>query len=243
MSETTFQGLVDNIKAFGFRGALLVKPHPDPAKGKPYMIIDGEHRYKAMRVINALPSSDQPTWLTEELRGKIPAIMQELSPALQKLSTISMNTLHGDHDAIQQARLLVQITQDIGDANTLRLLGMRPIELNTAIAILNPPDPPPLATDGQDEPPVNITITLLPGQAMSYEQALQKAMAAMPEEDTLVLVKEQAHAYDEAMRKAIALGNIQKRGDAFAQICQWYLEADDAALTERFPRKQNKKQK
>jgi len=243
MPEAKYRGLYETIRDFGFREPVLVRPHPQPEMNIPWLMVDGEHRAKILSELSALPETERPKWMQAGMIDKIQAWQQDLTEAHAKLSTISMNNLHGAHDPIQEAKLLIEITREIGESDTMRYLGMRQIELDTSFELLTAAETPPLTTDGQEEAPVNVTIMLLPGQAMSYEQAMEKALTGVGDPDTLVLVQARAEAYDAAMQKAIKLGNIQKRGDAFWQICQWFLEADTAQVTERFPQKAKKGKK
>lgn len=224
MTDTDFEALKANISAYGFRGAIVLIPNPD---GQPkYKIADGEHRWKACREIE---------------RGTIPAFLQELREDHAKLSTISMNTVKGSHDPIAEARLLVDIANSLDPATIMQYAGMRRIEWEEALNLLNPPDDPPIKVSAEEDAPINVTLTLFPADHLAYAAALEKAWSVAPDEDTVVLVHDQVREYDTAMRRIQELAKVQKRGEAMTLICRFFLVADDATIREMFPPKEPKK--
>lgn len=218
MTDAEFAGLCENIKNFGFRDPILVRP--DATKQAKYEIVDGEHRWRACQ---------------ENKLSSIPCYLQPLADAAAKLSTLSQNLIHGTHDPIQQANLIVDIQRDIAPSEIMANIGVRPVEYVDMLGVLDAPGAAPVVADGEDEPPVNITLTLLASDHLTYEQALERAYGAAPDENTVILVGENVATYDAAMQRSLKLLRINKRGEAFARICQAFMTVTDDQLLELFP--------
>lgn len=87
--------IAESIKEYGQVLELLVRPHPETV-GE-YQIIDGEHRF------NVLPETVYCN------------IIHDLPDAHAKKLTIVMNETRGDADKIELAKLLADISVDLGD--------------------------------------------------------------------------------------------------------------------------------
>jgi ParB-like chromosome segregation protein Spo0J len=87
MADAKFNELVEEIREDGFDDAIHVVKHPDPIKAAAgvYMIVDGEHRWQAARVlgITEIPCVVKDNWIDEKT---------------QKIKTVRRNLLHGDLD-------------------------------------------------------------------------------------------------------------------------------------------------
>lgn len=102
MGDPKFNELVEEIRADEFDDAIHVVPHPDPAKEKDgiYLIIDGEHRWQAARVLglSEIPCVVKRNWTDEKT---------------QKIKTVRRNLLHGDLDRTRFTKLAHSLN-DVG---------------------------------------------------------------------------------------------------------------------------------
>lgn len=94
MADAKFNELVEEIREDGFDDAIHVVKHPDPEKAAAgiYMIVDGEHRWQAARVlgISDIPCVVKDNWVDEKT---------------QKIKTVRRNLLHGDLDRSRFTKL------------------------------------------------------------------------------------------------------------------------------------------
>lgn len=100
MGAQYFAALKANIAnpKVGFTIPVLLRPNPDPDATIPYMIIDGEHRYKAAKDIG----------YTE-----IPAIIfKQMPDSLAKYLMIESNAVHGDTSDADIKAVLSEIEND-----------------------------------------------------------------------------------------------------------------------------------
>ena len=102
MSDVKFNELVEEIREDGFDEPIHVVLHPDPLKSVKdiYMIVNGEHRWQAARVLGILriPSVVKSNWKDEKT---------------QKIKTVRRNLLHGDLDKTRFTQL-VHSLNDVG---------------------------------------------------------------------------------------------------------------------------------
>lgn len=96
MSDATFSELVSEIEKEGFDVPVIVIPHPQE-QGK-WMVVDGEHRFKAMKVLGhkLIPIVVKPEW--DQLKAKI--------------ETVRRNVLKGDLDRAKFTSLVKSISDD-----------------------------------------------------------------------------------------------------------------------------------
>lgn len=80
-----------------YQQPLLVRPHPE-LKGE-YEIIDGAHRYRAMRDLGF---------------DEIVVVVENLDDKMARIKTISMNKLRGDFDTVPLATLMVELQKVYG---------------------------------------------------------------------------------------------------------------------------------
>lgn len=102
MSDAQFNELVEEIRDDGFDEPLLVVEHPEPDKAKDgkFMIVAGEHRWQAMRVLG---------------HDKIPCIIKtEWDERDQKIKTVRRNVLRGETDKPKFSALVHSLNEDNG---------------------------------------------------------------------------------------------------------------------------------
>lgn len=99
---------------FGFIGAILVRPHPDKTKGPKYQIIDGEHRWIALKEAGA---------------KTIPVIVKELSDNEAPTATLDFNITQGTMDGLDVAKLVVQVVDRRGEDYVKQILDFTAAEL------------------------------------------------------------------------------------------------------------------
>jgi ParB/RepB/Spo0J family partition protein len=102
MEDAKFNELVEEIREDGFDDAIHVVKHPDPDKESAgiYMIVDGEHRWQAARVLGI---------------AEIPCVVKDNWPdeKTQKIKTVRRNLLHGDLDRARFTKLAHSLN-DVG---------------------------------------------------------------------------------------------------------------------------------
>ena len=102
MSDDMFHKLLAEIQNTGFDEPIIVVPHPDkPGK---YRVVNGEHRWKAVQVLE---------WKT------VPVVVKTgLSEADQKTMSVRRNLLHGDLDRTKFTELVNDV---INNHNVARI--------------------------------------------------------------------------------------------------------------------------
>ena len=103
MTNSKFKNLIANIRKHGFTDPIKVRPVLDVEKDKistPYVIVDGEHRYKAFKEV----------FLEEDKIDCIITPMETLSDAMQ--ATESANKIKGDSNPIKEAELYDYMIKD-----------------------------------------------------------------------------------------------------------------------------------
>jgi hypothetical protein len=101
MTEEMFQKLLAEIQNTGFDEPILVVPHPE--KPGHYRVVNGEHRWKAVQVLQ---------WKT------VPVVVKNLSELDQKTMTVRRNLLHGDLDRLKFTELVNDVINNHGMAET-----------------------------------------------------------------------------------------------------------------------------
>jgi len=118
MSEIKFTALVDSIKLEDWNRLFPIEVQPEI--DWKHIIIDGEHRFKAL----------------QEAGIKMAHIeISDLKDWYEQLRTISKNSIHGTHDAVEEANLISAIkAQGITDSE---IMGAIWIDENELLAIDN----------------------------------------------------------------------------------------------------------
>ena len=101
MGDLYFAALKANLAnpQIGFTIPVLLRPNPDKKSEVPYMIIDGEHRYKAAKELGY---------------DEIPAIVfPEISDAVAKYLMIESNAIHGETSDADIKNVLSTIEDDL----------------------------------------------------------------------------------------------------------------------------------
>ena len=105
-SEEVFNALVENIQEIGMVEPILVVP--DPQSGGDYVVISGEHRLEACRVLGY---------------ETVPAIIrQEFDEDMQKFQTVRMNVLKGKLDPVKFTKLFDDMAQKYGEQMTKQMM-------------------------------------------------------------------------------------------------------------------------
>ena len=103
MSKSMMSGLIANMRKHGFTDPIKVRLVLDVEKAKistPYVIVDGEHRWRAFKEV--FPE-------VEEIFCIIQSI-EQLRDAMQ--STYSSNILHGDSNPVKLAEVVSYLIKD-----------------------------------------------------------------------------------------------------------------------------------
>lgn len=116
-SERQQQAISESLEHYGQIIELLVRPHPTK-KGK-YQVIDGEHR------LMSLSDKNQIVYVN---------VIHDLPDAEAKKLTIILNETRGDADKIELAKLLEDISNDLG-IETIIGLPYSPNELDELIKL------------------------------------------------------------------------------------------------------------
>lgn len=164
------------IAKFGFLQPMLVRPVKQEFPGDPeaqYVIVDGEHRY------DALKESGQTD-------AEFVIMDAETSDTDAQLLTLIMNQLRGKPIPIKQAEILVDLEMEIG-RDALIEAGFSEGELEKAQELAGPvvddPEPSPL-----DEPQ-DFKVRLLPDDMAVLKRAIEAAKSvAQSDRDDVALV-------------------------------------------------------
>lgn len=106
MSTDVFNALVENIKEIGMVEPIMVVPDTE-AEGD-YVVISGEHRWEACKVL------DYKT---------VPTIIREkFDEDMQKFQTVRMNVLKGKMDPIRFTNLFDEMAEKYGEEMTKELM-------------------------------------------------------------------------------------------------------------------------
>ncbi len=115
LSEDKMETLKRDIREFGFKQPILVRERSGPLDGGPaYELIDGEHRWRALRELAA---------------ETVPAVVIAAGDDDADLATISMNLLRGEFIPIKLALLLADLNKRIPEDELGRRLGMDGAEI------------------------------------------------------------------------------------------------------------------
>lgn len=166
LTETKLAQLKKTIKAHGYLQFIIVRPDPNN-EGK-FIIVDGEHRWQAMK--------DEPEFQTPQ---NVIVAAQDEDTA--KIQTINMNLLRGDLDRVKVSGILHDLLQTHTMDDIEALLGMTVDEIQTYEEMADfdmdkfedvkeeiPEDP-----DLKEEEPVStITIELDAEEEQMYHKAI-----------------------------------------------------------------------
>ena len=117
MSEGLYRALVDDIFENGFTQPILVRP-----VGEKWMIIDGEHRWRAV---------------TELGVNTIPSVVIEADDDDAHARLITMNRFRGDPIPVKQANLIAKLAKRTEPDKLRKRLGMEPTEFDGKLRLAN----------------------------------------------------------------------------------------------------------
>jgi len=115
--ERIMEQLKKSIERGGIEQPILVRKD-----GKQYIIIDGEHRWKAAVELNI---------------EKLPCTVKDVDENEAKIETINMNKLRGEFDSLKLAEVLKSLQEVYSPAELEERLGYTEIELKTYEDLLN----------------------------------------------------------------------------------------------------------
>ena len=92
MAPEKLQATITDIEKYGFSGGIDVRPHPDH-QGH-WIIIDGEHRWKALKALGS---------------KTCPIINKDRDEAEAKILTVRRNNERGEFNTVKLARLIVDL--------------------------------------------------------------------------------------------------------------------------------------
>lgn len=134
-SDRQFQANQESLLSYGFVTPIVVRPHPEEESR--FQIIDGEHRWRAMRAFadEGLPpgASDQMKQMIAQ--GVIPAQVVPMPDAWAKKFTVIANETRGKADAVELGALLHELSKDTALEDLQRGLPFSPQELEELIKI------------------------------------------------------------------------------------------------------------
>lgn len=119
MDIPTLDHLAREIQRVGFLQPILVRQ-----QGEGFVIIDGEHRFKA----------------SEGITEHLPCIIIETDEERAKVLTINMNNIKGDFDPFKLASLLKGLETTFGRDDLKDLLNFSELELDNYKALTELPD-------------------------------------------------------------------------------------------------------
>lgn len=216
MSAKKWKALKAGIESEGYVQPALVREIDDGTERfDPIVeVIDGEHRLRAML----------------ELFGpdhEVELVVTDVDEIRAKMQTLAMNRIRGDHVPLKEALVLADLlkTHTVRDLEVR--LGMPREEVEDIVALLGE-DAPSIPVD--TEPTVEISIFLYRSQFSVYTEALDRAIALMPKDESIPLLGHQVSAYDRAMKKALRQLTAANRARALEMICANFLATPDESL-------------
>lgn len=119
LPERHLDQMVKDVKRKGFVGAIICRE-----KGKGYEILDGEHRWRALKIIGA---------------AKCPVILVDYDDTEARLATIRFNRLRGELDMVKLSDLMVVLDKRLGEDVT-NLLSFDAGEVENLLSFAEAPD-------------------------------------------------------------------------------------------------------
>lgn len=106
MSTEVFNALVENIKEIGMVEPIMLVPDPD--EEGTYLVISGEHRWEAMKLLDYKTAPS--------------IIREEFDMDMQKFQTVRMNVLKGRMDPVKFTQLFDEMAEKYGEEMTKELM-------------------------------------------------------------------------------------------------------------------------
>jgi|GEM_PF-4523059 len=208
MEAEFFEAIVRQVQDEGMNQPILVRENPD--KQGFYLIVDGEHRWKACKIAG---------------KTKIGVIVVPFDETQAKIRTLSMNNLRGQNIPIKLARLLVDIHKTYSPQEIRAMTGIGEEEQTSVLKLLevptfNPSDGIKISTTDVERP-ISVNIMLMPDENTAYTTAMKKAMKLMGD-DVVALIGHEVGDYDKAMKAAMGIAGAKLRNVAMAVICETF---------------------
>ena len=208
MEQEVFNTLSEHIESDGkMVQPVLVRENPIE-DGPRYMVVDGEHRFRASKMAGL---------------KEIAVIVVDYTEDEAKFKTISMNQLRGNYIPLKMAKLLVDLQERYNDSDIKRLTGIDADEMISLTELLEVPDidfgDAPVISLDTVERPIQINLMLMPDEASSYMEAMTKAMELGGESIT-PLVGEEVGQYDYAMTTSMGVVGVMLRNIGLSTICK-----------------------
>jgi ParB/RepB/Spo0J family partition protein len=208
MEAEFFETIVSQVKAEGMNQPVLCRQNP--AKPGWFLIVDGEHRWRAAKIAG---------------KKMIAIIVVPFDELTAKVRTLSMNNLRGSNIPIRLARLLVDLNKSYTAAEIRAMTGIGEDNQISVLELLNvptfnPSDGVKLSAADVDRP-IQVTLLLLPDEHGAYTTAVKKAMKLMGD-DVTALIGHEVADYDQAMKAAMGIAGAKLRNVALAVICETF---------------------
>lgn len=208
MEAEFFEAIVQQVKEEGMNQPVLVRVNPE--KNGYFLIVDGEHRWKASKIAG---------------KKMLPVIVVPFDEKKSKVRTLSMNNLRGQNIPIKLARLLVDLHKDYSEAEIRRMTGIGEDAQKSVLSLLDVPDFNPSdgikMTANDVERPISVSLLLLPDENTAYTTAMKKAMK-IAGDDVTALIGHEVASYDNAMKAAMGIAGAKLRNVALALICETF---------------------
>ena len=119
LPEAKLAQLKKTIKEHGYLQFIVARPHPEQ-EGK-YIIIDGFHRWQAMK--------DEP-----EFQTPMPVVVVQENLNKAMVQTINMNLLRGELDRVKVSAMLHELLKDYTIEELESIVGMTSDEIQTILS-------------------------------------------------------------------------------------------------------------
>lgn len=213
MEAEFFEAIVQQVKDEGMNQPVLVRLNPEkPGK---FLIVDGEHRWRAAKIAG---------------KKKVGVIVVPFDETKAKVRTLSMNNLRGQNIPIKLARLLVDLNKEYSAKEIRAMTGIGEDDQQSVLKLLQVPEFNPSdgikITANDVERPISVSIMLMPDEHGSYTTAVKKAMKLMGD-DVTALIGHEVASYDNAMKSAMGIAGAKLRNVGLALICEVFNSLPD----------------
>jgi ParB/RepB/Spo0J family partition protein len=213
MEAEFFEAIVAQVKEEGMNQPVLVRV--DPENEGRYLIVDGEHRWRASKIAG---------------KQKVGVIVVPFDETQAKVRTLSMNSLRGQNIPIKLARLLVDLNKTYSAKEIRAMTGIGEDEQTSVLKLLQVPDFNPSdgikITANDVERPISVSIMLMPDEHGAYTTAVKKAMKLMGD-DVTALIGHEVASYDNAMKSAMGIAGAKLRNVGLSLICEVFNSLPD----------------
>ena len=208
MEAEFFEAVVNQVKIDGMNQPILVRP--DPVNEGQFIVVDGEHRWRASKVAG---------------KKKIGVVVVPFDETTAKVRTLSMNNLRGQNIQIKLARLLVDLHKSYTAQEIRSMTGIGEDTQTSVLSLLQVPEFNP--SDGikmsaqEVERPISVSLMLMPDEHSAFTTAMKKAMKLMGD-DVTALIGHEVASYDQAMKAGMGIAGAKLRNVAMAIICETF---------------------